>query len=136
MSGKSQGRGNSGVFLQGKYEVQVLDSYENRTYRNGQAASIYKQHSPLVNATKKPGEWQTYDIIYTAPRWKDGEYFTPPKVTVLHNGVLVQNNVEVRGPTVYKGIPEYHVKKHGSGPITLQDHGNPVSYRNIWIREL
>ena len=136
VSGKSQGRGNSGVFLQGKYEVQVLDSYENRTYRNGQAGSVYKQHAPLVNASKKPGEWQTYDIIYTAPRWKGEGYFTPPKVTVLHNGVLVQNNVEVRGPTVFIGIPEYHVEKHGPGPIVLQDHGNPVSYRNIWIREL
>lgn len=136
VSGKSQGRGNSGIFLQGKYEVQVLDSYENRTYRNGQAGSIYKQHAPLVNASRKPGVWQTYDIIYTAPRWKGDEYFAPPQVTVLHNGVLVQNNVEVRGPTVFIGIPEYSVEKHGSGPIVLQDHGNPVSYRNIWIREL
>lgn len=135
--GQSQGRGNSGIFLQGKYEVQVLDNYENRTYRNGQAGSIYKQHAPLVNACKKPGEWQTYDIIYTAPRWTDdGEYFTPPKITVLHNGVLVQNNAEVRGPTVFIGVPEYAVEKHGKGSLTLQDHGNPVSYRNIWIREL
>jgi len=135
--GKSQGRGNSGIFLQGKYEVQVLDNYDNRTYRNGQAGSVYKQHAPLVNACKKPGEWQTYDIIYTAPRWtNDGEYFTAPKITVLHNGVLVQNNVEVRGPTVYIGVPEYAVEMHGKGSITLQDHGNPVSYRNIWIREL
>lgn len=134
--GESQGRGNSGIFLQERYEVQVLDSYNNRTYRNGQAGSIYKQHAPLVNASKKPGVWQTYDIIYTAPRWKDGDYFTPPKVTVLHNGVLVQNNAEVRGPTVYIGIPEYAVEKHGPGSLLLQDHGNPVSYRNIWIREL
>ncbi|HKJ78334.1 MAG TPA: DUF1080 domain-containing protein [Prolixibacteraceae bacterium] len=137
VKGESQGRGNSGIFLQEKYEVQVLDNYDNRTYRNGQAGSIYKQHAPLVNASKKPGEWQTYDIIYTAPRWKDeNTYFTPPKVTVLHNGVLVQNNVEVRGPTEYIGIPEYSIKKHGPGSIVLQDHGNPVSYRNIWIREL
>lgn len=135
--GKSQGRGNSGVFFQERYEVQVLDNYENRTYRNGQAGSIYKQHAPLVNASKKPGEWQTYDIIYTAPRWNEkGEYFTPPKFTVLHNGVLVQNNVEVRGPTVYIGVPEYAVEQHGEGSLTLQDHGNPVSYRNIWVREL
>jgi hypothetical protein len=135
--GESQGRGNSGIFLQGIYELQVLDNYDNRTYRNGQAGSIYKQHPPLANACKAPGVWQTYDIIYTAPRFKnDGTYFTPPRVTVIHNGVLVQNNVEVRGPTEYIGIPEYTVKPHGDGPITLQDHGNPVSYRNIWIREL
>ena len=135
--GESQGRGNSGIFMQGIYEVQVLDNYNNRTYRNGQAGSIYKQHPPLVNACKAPGVWQTYDIIYTAPRFKDdGTYFTPPTVTVLHNGVLVQNNVKMRGPTEYIGIPEYTVKKHGPGSIELQDHGNPVSYRNIWIREL
>jgi len=135
--GTSQGRGNSGVFLQERYEVQVLDNYENRTYRNGQAGSIYKQHPPLVNACKKPGEWQTYDIIYTAPRFNDdGTFFTPPAVTVLHNGVLVQNNSKMRGPTEYIGIPEYTVKKHGPGSIVLQDHGNPVSFRNIWIREL
>ncbi len=135
--GESQMRGNSGVFLQGIYEVQVLDSYNNRTYKNGQAGSVYKQHAPLVNASKAPGEWQTYDIIYTAPRFNDdGTYFTKPRVTVIHNGVLVQNNVEVRGPTEYIGIPEYFVEPHGDGPIALQDHGNPVSYRNIWIREL
>lgn len=135
--GESQGRGNSGVFLQGIYEVQVLDNYNNRTYRNGQAGSIYKQHPPLVNACKAPGVWQTYDIIYTAPRFNDnGTYFTPPTVTVLHNGVLVQNNAKMRGPTEYIGIPEYTVKPHEEGPIVLQDHGNPVSFRNIWIREL
>jgi hypothetical protein len=135
--GKSQGRGNSGVFLQERYEVQVLDNYNNRTYRNGQAGSVYKQHAPLVNACKEPGTWQTYDIIYTAPRFNDdGTYFTPPMVTVLHNGVLVQNNVTLRGPTEYIGIPEYSVEEHGPGSIILQDHGNPVSYRNIWIREL
>lgn len=135
--GESQGRGNSGIFMQGIYEVQVLDNYNNRTYRNGQAGSIYKQHPPLVNACKAPGVWQTYDIIYTAPRFnEDGTYFTPPTITVLQNGVLVQNNVKMRGPTEYIGIPEYTVKKHGPGSIELQDHGNPVSYRNIWIREL
>jgi archaellum component FlaF (FlaF/FlaG flagellin family) len=135
--GESQGRGNSGIFIQGIYEVQVLDNYNNRTYRNGQAGSIYKQHPPLVNACKAPGVWQTYDIIYTAPRFNDdGTYFTPPTITVLHNGVLVQNNVKMRGPTEYIGMPEYSVKKHGPGSIELQDHGNPVSYRNIWIREL
>ncbi len=135
--GESQGRGNSGVFLQGIYEVQVLDNYNNRTYRNGQAGSLYKQHPPLVNVCKAPGEWQVYDIIYTAPRFNpNGTYFTPPTVTVLHNGVLVQNHVALRGPTEYIGIPEYTVKAHGAGPIVLQDHGNPVSYKNIWIREL
>ncbi|KAF0236367.1 MAG: hypothetical protein FD181_2804 [Prolixibacteraceae bacterium] len=137
VDGESQGRGNSGVFMQGIYEVQVLDNYNNRTYRNGQAGSIYKQNPPLVNACKAPGVWQTYDIIYTAPRFnEDGTYFTPPTITVLHNGVLVQNNVKMRGPTEYIGIPEYTVKKHGPGSIELQDHGNPVSFRNIWIREL
>lgn len=135
--GEGQGRGNSGVFLQERYEVQVLDNYQNRTYRNGQAASVYKQNAPLVNACKAPGEWQTYDIIYTAPRFKeDGTYFTPPTVTVIHNGVLVQNNYKLRGPTEYIGIPEYNVQEHGPGSIMLQDHGNPVSFRNIWIREL
>jgi len=135
--GESQGRGNSGIFLQGIYELQVLDSYNNRTYRNGQAGSFYKQHPPLVNASKGPGVWQTYDIIYTAPRFRsDGTYFTPPTATVLHNGVLVQNHVSLRGPTEYIGIPEYFEKPHGAGPILLQEHGNPVSYRNIWVREL
>ncbi len=135
--GESQGRGNSGIFLQGIYEVQVLDNFNNRTYRNGQAGSVYKQYAPLVNACKAPGIWQTYDIIYTAPRFNDdGTYFTHPRVTVIHNGVLVQNHVELRGPTEYIGIPEYSIKPHGDGPIVLQDHGNPVSYRNIWIRKL
>jgi hypothetical protein len=138
VTGESQGRGNSGVFLQELYEVQVLDSYNNRTYRNGQAGSIYKQYTPLVNVSRKPGEWQEYDIIYTAPTFnKDTTtYFTPPRVTVLHNGVLIQNNVSLRGPTEYIGIPEYFIKKHGPGSLVLQDHGNPVAFRNIWIREL
>ena len=133
----SQGRGNSGIFLQEQYEVQVLDSYNNRTYRNGQAGSIYKQYAPLVNACKKPGEWQTYDIIYTAPRFNDnGTYFTPPTITVIQNGVLIQNNVKIRGPMTYIGIPEYFVEEHGRKSLLLQEHGNLVSYRNIWIREL
>ncbi|WP_242916488.1 3-keto-disaccharide hydrolase [Pontibacter liquoris] len=135
VKGESQGRGNSGIFLQDRYEVQVLDSYHNRTYANGQAGSVYKQHPPLVNAMRKPTEWNVYDIIYTAPRFKeDGSVFTPARVTVLHNGVLVQNNVELKGPTEYIGLPAY--KPHGKAPITLQDHGNPVQYRNIWVREL
>jgi len=138
VSGDGQGRGNSGVYLQGLYEVQVLDSYNNPTYRQGQAGSLYKQYAPLVNVCRKPGEWQSYDIIFTAPRFGSDSlvYFTPPRVTVLQNGVLVQNNVSLRGPTLYIGIPEYSVKKHGPGPVVLQDHGNPVAYRNIWIREL
>jgi hypothetical protein len=138
VTGESQGRGNSGVFLQELYEVQVLDSYNNRTYRNGQAGSIYKQYAPLANASRKPGEWQAYDIIYTAPTFnKDTTTFlTPPRVTVLHNGVLIQNNVSLRGPTEYIGIPEYFIRKHGPGSLVLQDHGNPVAFRNIWIREL
>jgi hypothetical protein len=138
VTGESQGRGNSGVFLQELYEVQVLDSYNNRTYRHGQAGSIYKQYAPLVNVSRKPGEWQAYDIIYTAPTFNSDTttYFTPPRVTVLHNGVLVQNNVSLRGPTEYIGIPEYFIKVHGPGSLVLQDHGNPVAFRNIWIREL
>ena len=116
VAGTSQGRGNSGVFLQERYEVQILDNYNNRTYRNGQAGSLYKQYAPLVNACKEPGQWQTYDIIYSAPRFNDdGTYFTPPRVTVLHNGILVQNNVTLLGPTEYIGIPQYSIKKHEIG---------------------
>jgi hypothetical protein len=133
--GTSQGRGNSGIFFQGLYELQVLDNYDNRTYRNGQAGSFYKQYAPLVNVCKKPGVWQTYDVIFTAPRFKeDGSVFSPARATVFQNGVLVQNNVELFGPTEYIGIPKY--KKHGPGPLDLQDHNNPVRYRNIWIRKL
>ena len=136
IKGEGQGRGNSGVFLQERYEVQVLDSYGNITYSNGQAGSIYKQHIPLVNASEKPGSWQTYDIIFTAPRFKDnGELKSPAYVTVLHNGVIIQNHVEIIGSTAYIGEPEY--KKHAlKESLVLQDHGNPVSFRNIWIREL
>jgi len=137
ITGEGQGRGNSGVIIDGLYEVQILDSYNNRTYRNGQAGAVYMQYAPLVNASRKPGEWQSYDIIFTAPRFKDStSYFTPPRLTVFHNGVLVQNNVPVQGPTVFPGIPAYDVKQHGPGSILLQQHGNPVSFRNVWIREL
>lgn len=135
VEGEGQGRGNSGIFLQGLYEVQVLDSYNNRTYSNGQAGSIYKQTMPLVNPTRPPGEWQSYDIMYNAPRFKeDGSIESKAYVTVVLNGVLVQNHTEIQGPTVYIGKPEY--KAHGPGPIQLQDHGDQVSYQNIWIREI
>jgi hypothetical protein len=144
ITGSDQARGNSGVFLASTgpgdagYEMQVLDNYNNKTYVNGQAASIYKQYPPLVNACKKPGEWQTYDIIWTAPRFnEDGSLKSPAKVTAFHNGVLVQNNVKLKGPTLYIGTPSY--KAHGASPLKLQAHGDPsapISYRNIWLREL
>jgi hypothetical protein len=135
VEGEGQGRGNSGIFLQERYELQVLDSYESVTYSNGQAASIYKQTMPLVNATRKPGEWQVYDVVYTAPHFgENGTVLSPARVTVLHNGVLVQNNTTIWGSTTFRGMPSYEV--HGKSALRLQDHGNPVSYRNIWIREL
>ncbi len=135
VSGDSQGRGNSGVFLMERYEVQVLDSFNNPTYANGQAASVYKQHIPLVNASKGPGEWQVYDIIFTAPRFgRNNRLSQPATMTVLHNGVVVQNHVTIQGPTSFVGEPNYTV--HGAAPLSLQDHGNPVSYRNMWVREL
>lgn len=135
VQGDSQGRGNSGVFLMDRYEVQILDSYNNPTYVNGQAASVYKQHIPLVNASRGPGEWQSYDILFTAPRFsRNGRMSSPGYFTVLHNGVLVQNHVTIQGPTEYVGKPNYEA--HGAASIRLQDHGNPVRFRNIWIREL
>jgi hypothetical protein len=137
VTGEGQGRGNSGIVIQGNYEIQILDSYNNRTYRNGQAGAVYMQYAPLVNVSRKPGEWQSFDIIYTAPRFKnDSAFFTPPRVTVFHNGVLIQNNVEIQGPTVSPGIPQYVIKAHGPAPITLQRHGGTLAFRNIWIREL
>lgn len=144
ITGSGQARGNSGLFLASTgggdsgYELQLLDSYNNSTYSNGQAGSIYKQAIPLVNASKKPGEWQSYDIVWSAPVFNDnGSLKTAARVTVLHNGILIQNNVEIKGETVYIGAPFY--KKHGPSPIKLQDHGDPsepISFRNIWIREL
>lgn len=132
---KSQGKGNSGIFMQGMYEVQVLNSYLNRSYRNGQAGSIYKQSAPLVNVTSPMGEWNSYDIIYTAPVFTiNGGIETPAYITVIHNGVVVQNHTKIQGTTEYIGQPKNPV--HGAGPISLQDHGNPVSFRNIWIREM
>jgi len=136
VKGESQGRGNSGFFLMGKYEIQILDSYENRTYSNGQAASVYKQTPPLVNAMRPPGEWNTYDIIFTAPRFnKDGMLISAARVTIIHNGVLVQNNVEIKGPTEYIGIPNYKAHEEEL-PFQIQDHGDLVSFRNIWVRKL
>ena len=136
IKGRGQNRGNSGVFLMGLYEVQVLDSHDNKTYANGQAAAVYKQHPPLVNASRPPGEWQTYDIVWIAPRFGSAsELLAPARVTVFHNGVLVQHDVEIKGPTTYRGTPAY--KAHADKlPIELQDHNEPVSYRNLWVREL
>jgi hypothetical protein len=133
---KSQGKGNSGVFLMGRYEIQVLNSYRNRSYADGQAASLYGQKPPDVNATLPTGMWQSYDIIFKAPRFdEDGKLSSPAVATVLHNGVLVQNHVELLGPTSHRSLPNY--KAHAMKlPIKLQDHGNKVSYRNIWVREL
>lgn len=133
---ESQQYSNSGVFFMGMYEVQVLNSYKNKTYSNGQAGSVYKQHIPLVNASKPPGTWQKYDIIFTAPEFESsGDLKSPAYLTVIHNGVLVQNNVELKGPTVYIGHPKY-VAHPSKLPIKLQDHGNLVRFRNIWVREL
>ena len=135
VKGEGQDRGNSGVFIMGMYEVQILDCYENKTYSNGQTASIYKQSIPLVNACKKAGEWQTYDIIFLAPKFKaDGTLETPAFITVMHNGVLVQNHYELKGATMYIGAPAYTA--HGAKPLSLQDHNHGVSYRNIWVRKL
>ncbi|GMV98579.1 MAG: hypothetical protein AMXMBFR83_29280 [Phycisphaerae bacterium] len=136
VKGNSQGRGNSGIYLMGRYEVQVLDSYDNETYVDGQAAAIYKQHPPLVNASRKPGEWQSYDIIFTAPRFDaSGRLLKPAYVTVLHNGVVVQNHFEILGETAYRKPPRYtpHPPKL---PLQIQYHNCPVRFRNIWIREL
>jgi len=144
IAGADQARGNSGVFLgstgpgDAGYELQILDCYRNRTYVNGQAGSLYKQSPPLVNPCRKPGEWQTYDIIWTAPVFaSDGKSTAPARVTVLFNGVLVQNDFDLKGETLWVGTPSYHV--HGRLPIKLQDHGDPsppISFRTIWIREL
>ncbi len=135
IKGEGQGRGNSGIFLQGKYELQVLDNDNNKTYTNGQAGSIYKQSPPLAEVRKPESGWHTYDVIYSAPKFnKDGHLIKRGMVTVLHNGVVVQNNTEIQGTTEYIGLPK--MQAHGAGPIALQDHGDLVSFRNIWIREL
>lgn len=144
VSGSGQARGNSGVFLastgpgDGGYELQILDSYKNETYVNGQAGSLYKQHPPLVNASRPPGQWQTYDVIWTAPVFAaDGSVTSPAKVTALHNGVLIQNDAVLAGETLYIGKPKY--RPYTTAPIKLQAHGDPsppLSFRNIWVREL
>lgn len=136
--GEGQGRGNSGVFLMGQYEIQVLDSYENTTYPDGQAGALYGRHKPLVNASRKPGEWQTYDIIFHRPVFDGDKVVKRATFTVLHNGVLIQDHYELSGGTGWRGshsITDY-VAHGDKGPLQLQDHGNPVLFRNIWIREL
>ena len=135
IDGTSQWRANSGVLLMSRYEMQVLDSWDNPTYADGQAGAIYGQWPPLVNASRKPGEWQTYDVVYTAPHFnKDGQMTIPPYITVIHNGVVVQNHTAIQGTTPYIGQP--NITPHGAGPIKLQDHNNTTSFRNIWIREI
>jgi hypothetical protein len=135
VKGTSQGRGNSGVFLQSRYEVQVLDSFENPTYADGQASAIYGQWPPLVNASRRPGEWQTYDIVFEAPRFDGEKLVKPAFITVFHNGVLVQNHREAMGPTMHKELAKY-VPQPAEDSLKLQDHGNPVRYRNIWVRRI
>lgn len=135
VKGKGQDRGNSGIFFQERYELQVLDTYENQTYSNGQAGSMYKQTMPMANPTRKQGEWQAYDVIYTAPRFSEkGQVIIPAYITVLLNGVLVQNHTQILGSTEFRGLPVY--VSHGKASIKLQDHDHAVSYRNIWLREL
>jgi hypothetical protein len=135
VKGNSQGRGNSGVFFFGLYEIQVLDSFDNKTYADGQAAAVYGQAPPQVNAARPPGEWQTYDIVFTAPRFQGDKLLSPASVTVFHNGVLTQNATRFLGPTKHRTEPKY--EPHGErGPLKLQDHGDLVRYRNIWIRPL
>ena len=133
VKGEGQGRGNSGVYLQGRYEIQVLDSYENKTYFNGQAAALYGVAAPLVNACRRPGQWQTYDIIFHPPRLSPDGRMRPGSVTVLHNGVLVQDHTAVKGEATTAATFQGAVPR---GPLVLQDHGNPVRYRNIWVRRL
>ncbi len=133
--GNSQGRGNSGVFLMGRYEIQVLDCYDNPTYADGTTGAVYGQHPPLVNACRRPGEWQSYDIVWTAPRFDGGRLVSPAFATVFFNGVLVQYHRRLTGPTTHRRVLEYEAHPP-TGPLRLQDHGNPVRFRNIWYRQL
>ena len=136
ITGHSQARGNSGVFLMSLYEIQVLDSYDNRTYADGQAASIYGQWPPLVNAARKPGEWQTYDVVFEAPRFEDGKAVKPAYLTLFWNGIVVHHRKEVSGPTAHRTLPSYARPHPAELPLMLQDHGDLVRYRNIWARRL
>jgi hypothetical protein len=135
--GEGQGRGNSGLFFGlDRYEIQVLDSFQNKTYADGSAGSVYGQYPPLVNASRLPGQWQSYDVIWTMPKFnREGKLACPARLTVLHNGVLVQNNVELTGPTSWLQRAPYQAHPDKL-PICLQDHGNPVRFRNVWVREL
>ena len=134
VKGSSQGRGNSGVFLMGLYEIQVLDSSDNITYADGHTAAIYGQYPPLVNASRAPGEWQSYDIVFVAPRFEGGALASPASVTVIHNGVLIHHHQPIQGPTGHKQLASYAKTRANEGPLMLQDHGDPVRFRNIWIR--
>ena len=135
VKGKGQGRGNSGVYLMGRYEVQILDSFDNPTYFDGRCAAIYKQQPPTVNASRKPGEWQTYDLIFEAPEFDDqGKLVQPAFITVLHNGILVHHHFEIQGSTSWDS-PAAHSAHADKLPIHLQNHGNPIRFRNIWVRE-
>ncbi|HEV2295693.1 MAG TPA: DUF1080 domain-containing protein [Tepidisphaeraceae bacterium] len=136
ITGKGQGRGNSGIFLMGLYELQVLDNYNAETYADGMIGSMYGQYPPLVNAAREPGQWQIYDVIFRAPRYEGEKVAKPARMTVLLNGVVVQDNVELLGPSKHKLLTEYPRKHPEKGPIKLQDHGQPVRFRNIWVREL
>ena len=135
VKGEGQGRGNSGVYMMGRYEIQILDSFDNPTYFDGQCGAIYKQQPPTVNACRKPGEWQTYDILFEAPKFSDsGELIKPAFVTVLHNGILVHHHYEIQGSTSWDS-PAAYAAHADRLPIHLQNHGNPIRFRNIWIRE-
>ena len=136
VEGESQGRGNSGVFLMGLYEIQVLDGYDNPTYADGLTGAIYGQYPPLVNACKPPGEWQSYDIVFEAPRWDDGTLHSPGYMTVIHNGLFLHHRQEMYGPTGHRKLTSYDPPHDAEGPVKLQDHGSPVRYRNIWLRRL
>jgi len=136
MTGRSQGRGNSGVFLQGQYEIQVLDSYQSETYADGMAGAVYGQYPPLVNAARPQGQWQTYDVVFRAARSQDGKVTTPARLTVFFNGVLVQDDSDLIGPTGHRILATYPANLPDKGPLELQDHANPIRFRNIWVREL